>query len=258
MNLKIIDAHTHVQFEQYDKDREGVIKRALDKEIGMINAGADLKSSQEAVNLAHKYDGIWATVGLHPTDAKKDLDKFDEIGKLAADDKVVGIGECGMDFYREEDRNNRVIQEELFIKHIKLSDQIKKPLVIHCREAFPGTFEILENHKDFLLKNAGIFHFFTGGIEEAKKALNLGFSFTFGGLITYNRQFDEVIKYIPIENILIETDAPFVSPLSHRKERNEPSFVGEVLESISVIKNMSLEETEKIIFKNTTDLFGVI
>lgn len=277
MDIKIIDAHTHVQFQQYDKDRDGVIKRALESGIGMINAGADLESSEKAVDLTKKYDGVWATVGIHPTETQTHSDNgmdkpgfisedqlsnqrestMREIEKLAHDNKVVGIGECGLDLYREEDRNNKTMQEELFIKHIELSNKIKKPLVIHCREAFSQTFEILENHKNLLFKKAGIFHFFTGGIEEAEKVLDLGFSFTFGGLITYNRTFDEVMKYIPIENILVETDAPVMSIKSHRKERNEPSYVTEVIDSLSEIYKKDRSELEKIILENTRRIFSL-
>lgn len=254
MKIEIIDAHTHVQFEQYDDDRDEVIKRSLNKGIGMINAGADLESSKKSIDLAYRYPGLWATVGIHPTEVK-DFDSFDEIEKLASDEKVVGIGECGLDFYREEDRNNLEIQKELFLKHLELSRKVKKPLVIHCRQAFKETLEILKTHKNLLLENAGIFHFFTGGKEEAEKALEFGFSFTFNGLITYNRQFDEIIKFIPLEKILLETDAPFVSPLNHRKERNEPSFVDEVLIALSEIKKLDLEKTKNILLKNTIDLF---
>lgn len=256
--LKIIDAHTHVQFPDYDKDRSEVIKRCLDNGIGMINAGADLESTQKGIDLANQFDyGIWATAGLHPTDAVKDADNFSEIEKLAENSKVVGIGECGFDLYREKGDEVIKIQKELFEKHILLSNKIKKPLVIHSREAFPQTFEALEKNKDLLLKNAGIFHFFTGGIEEAKKAIELGFSFTFGGLITYKNDFDEVVKYIPLENILIETDAPFIPTKSHRKERSEPSFVVEVLNSILSLKNIELKEAEKTILANTKRIFDL-
>ena len=240
MDIKVVDAHTHVQFEQYDKDRDEVIKRALDNRIGMINAGADLKSSQDAVDLAHKYEGLWATVGIHPTetqthpDSGADKSEFisenqlsnqresamREIEKLAHDKKVVGIGECGYDLYRNKGEEVEKIQKELFIKHIQLSNRTRKPLVIHCREAFNETFKTLEEHKNLLLLEAGIFHFFTGRLKEAKKTIELGFSFTFGGLITYSREFDEVIRSIPLERILVETDAPFVTPAPFRGQRN--------------------------------------
>jgi TatD DNase family protein len=257
MNIKIIDAHTHVQFEQYDNDRDGVITRALAAGVGMINAGADLQSSRDAVDLAHKYEnGIWATVGIHPTESK-DFDKFGEIEKLAKDNKVVGIGECGLDYFRDKEFEVQREQKEIFKKHIELSNKTKKPLVIHCREAFADVIDILVARKSELLPEPGILHFFTGTIEDAKKLLELNFSFTFGGLITFNRSFDEIIELIPPDKLLVETDAPFVSPKSHRGKRNEPLYVGEVIPIIAVIKRANEETARKQFLENTKRVFGV-
>ncbi len=257
MNFKIIDAHTHIQFEQYDKDRSETIERAFFLGIGMINAGADLKSSQDAIDLADKYEnGIWATVGIHPTELK-DFNDFEKIQQLSKNKKVVGIGECGMDLYREEDKKNYEKQKELFEKHILLSNKIKKPLVIHCRQAFPEMIALLKENKSKLISEPGILHFFTGFTNEAKELLDLNFSFTFGGLITSNRSFDEVVKYIPLEKILVETDAPFVSPKSHRGQRNEPSFIKETLETIAYLKDKKIQEIEDVILSNTKRVFDL-
>jgi TatD DNase family protein len=257
MELKIIDAHTHVQFEQYDKDRDEVIACSLTAGIGMINAGADLKSSKDAIDLAHKYEnGIWATVGIHPTESK-DFDKFGEIEKLAQDKKVVGIGECGLDYFRDKEFEVQRKQKEIFGKHIKLSNKIKKPLVIHCREAFVDIIDILTAHKNEILPEPGILHFFTGTMEDAKKILELNFSFTFGGLITFNRSFDEIIELIPSDKLLVETDAPFVSPKSHRGKRNEPLYVEEVISAIAAIKRTDEEKARKQLLENTKRVFGI-
>jgi len=264
--IKIIDAHTHVQFEQYDQDREEVIARSLEKGIGMINVGADLKSSKEAISLAHQYQNLWATVGLHPHEVQNNThaqidESLKELENLIQDDKVVAVGECGLDFYFQnqnqpsQDQIKR--QKDLFVAQIQLAYNFKKPLVIHCRQAFEEVFEIIEANKNWLLDRAGIFHFFTGQEKEAKKALDLGFSFTFGGLITYNHQFDEVIKFIPKENILVETDAPFVSPVPHRKERNEPSFVVFTVKRLAEIKGFLFEDMSQITLENTVRVFGL-
>jgi TatD DNase family protein len=256
MEIKIIDAHTHVQFKQYDRDRGEVISRSLAAGVGMINAGADLKSSRDAVDLAHKYeDGIWATVGIHPTESK-DFDKFGEIEKLAQDSKVVGIGECGLDYFRDKEFEVQKRQKEIFERHIKLSNKIKKPLVIHCREALADIIGILTVHKSELLPEPGILHFFTGNIEDAKKLLELNFSFTFGGLVTFDRSFDKIIEFIPLEKLLVETDAPFVSPKSHRGERNEPLYIEEVIPVIAAIKRTDEEKTRKQLLENTKRVFG--
>lgn len=257
MDIKIIDAHTHVQFEQYDNDRNDVIARALTGGIGMINAGADLKSSKDAVDLANRYEaGAWATVGVHPTEPK-DFDKFEEIEILTKDNKVVGIGECGLDYFRDKDSEVQNKQKEIFVKHIELSNKIKKPLVIHCREAFGDIIETLMTNKEKLLPEPGILHFFTGTVDDAKKLMELNFSFTFGGLITFNRSFDELIGMIPLEKILIETDAPFVSPKSHRGQRNEPSFITETLSIISDIKSKKEDEVRGLLLTNTQRIFGI-
>ena len=255
--IKIIDAHTHVQFEQYEKDREEVVARSLALGIGMINAGADLKSSKEAVDLAHKYEnGVWAAVGIHPTEPK-DFDKLEEVEKLSADVKVVGIGECGLDYFRDKEYKTQKKQKEIFEKHIEFSQKHKKPLVIHCREAFADTIDILTAHKKDLLPEPGILHFFTGTIEDAKRLLDLNFSFTFGGLITFNRSFDEVLKFIPLEKIMVETDAPFVTPVPNRGKRNEPAFITSTVESLAKIKKTSVETASKTALSNTVRLLNL-
>ncbi len=278
--IKIIDAHTHVQFEQYDKDRDDVVARSLAEGVGMINAGADLKSSKDAVDLAHKYEnGVWAAVGIHPTEPK-DFDKLEEVEKLATDPKVVGIGECGLDyahFVREQSgwkqngapaiaagnggfvdvKKEKDLQKEIFEKHIEFSRKYKKPLVIHCREAFADTIDALTVNKNNLLPEPGILHFFTGTIDDAKRLLDLNFSFTFGGLITFNRSFDDVLKFIPLEKILVETDAPFVTPVPNRGKRNEPAFIVSTAKELAKIKSISFEDASETVFKNTIRVFNL-
>ncbi len=255
--IKIIDAHTHVQFEQYDKDRDEMIAGALASGIGMINAGADLKSSKDAVDLSYKYEnGVWAAVGIHPTEPK-DFDKLEEIKKLATDPNVVGIGECGLDYFRDKDFDIQKKQKEIFENHIRLSNNVKKPLVIHCREAFVDTIDVLMANKNDLLPEPGILHFFTGTIENARQLLNLNFSFTFGGLITFNRSFDDMLKFIPLEKILVETDAPFVTPVPYRGKRNEPAFITSTIEALAKIKEVSVEIASKTALNNTTGLFNL-
>lgn len=255
--IKIIDAHTHIQFEQYNDDRKEAITRSLEAEIGMINAGADLKSSEDAVDLAHRYEnGVWATVGIHPTEPK-DFDKFPEIERLAHDKKVVGIGECGLDYFRDKNTEVQKRQKVVFEEHIALAHKFKKPLIIHCREAFNDVADVLTAHKNNLLPEPGILHFFTGTLSDVEKLLKLNFSFTFGGLITFNHSFDDTIKFIPIEKILVETDAPFVSPKSHRGQRNEPLFVTEVVSALARIRNLDENLTRQQILKNTREVFEV-
>lgn len=254
---KLIDAHTHVQFKNFDNDRDEVIKRALDSGIWLINAGANKLWSEQAVEIAEKYPvGVWATVGLHPDDINEIFD-YSLYKNLAQKNKVVAIGECGLDFYRIDikDEKTKNLQKEIFIEQIKLAKEIGKPLVIHCREAFDDLLEILESNRKLLNNPPGIIHFFTGSLKNAEKLLEMGFYFTFGGLITYNRDFDETIKKISLERILLETDAPFVSPIPFRGKRNEPAYVEEVAKTMATIKNAGLEEICEKTTANAIDIF---
>lgn len=261
--IKIIDSHTHLQFESFDKDRGEVIKRALEHGIGTINAGADIESSKKAVEIAGNFSyGVWATSGIHPTEMtfKNDSElkkSIDDIKNIAKEKSVVAIGECGLDYFHQKEEKQKEIQRALFLEQIKISNELKKPLVVHCREAFPDLLEVLTLNKNLLLKNPGIIHFFTGTLNDAKKLLELNFSFTFGGLITFNRTFDEIIKYISIENILVETDAPFVSPQSHRGQRNEPIYIEETTSSLAQIKDIDEDILKKTLLQNTTKIFSL-
>jgi TatD DNase family protein len=257
MTPKLVDAHTHVQFKNFDSDRNETIRRALDKGIWLVNAGANKVLSEQAVEIAEKYPiGVWATVGLHPDDAQEGFD-YDFYKSLAEKEKVVAIGECGLDYYRVEpdDAETKNAQKRIFIEQIKLAKEISKPLVIHCRQAFGDLFGVLEANFPLLNNPPGIIHFFTGTAEEAEKLLKMGFYFTFGGLITYNRDFDETIKKIPLEKILLETDAPFVSPAPFRGQRNEPLYVEEVAKKMAEIKNVSFEKISEITTANAIDIF---
>ena len=260
MLIKVIDAHTHVNMMD-PAQRSAVMQRALADGIGVINVGADELSSRDAVALTQLYkEGVWAVVGYHPHEAMKDLD-MELLETLARDVRVMGIGECGLDYFKLDKENEGEIKEKqkaLFESQITLAHKLGKPLVIHCREAFTDTIMLLEKHRNLLLPEAGILHFFTGTMENARALLNLGFSFTFGGLITFNRSFDEIIAHIPNERILVETDAPWVAPKSHRGEQNEPAYIPEIVESLASIKNVSREMMEKILSENTKRVFNLV
>lgn len=288
MNFNFIDVHTHTQFPIYKEDRDDVIYRALSNGIKFINAGTNRETSLSAVLLAEKYrEGVYATIGLHPihtADAQVDseeifqnnenniivAEQFDKnfYYSLCANKKVVGIGECGLDFFHLENKNRDFLiqkQESVFIEHIKLSKESNKPLIIHCREAFPNLIKILYDNKKHLLKNPGVIHFFTGTIDDAKNLLDLGFSFTFGGAITFppkknslTNGYDEIIKYIPNDRILSETDAPYLAPIPYRGKRNEPFYVIEVVKKLAEIKNISVEEMSKIIIETANRIFTEI
>lgn len=273
----LFDVHTHTQFAAFTEDRDAVIQRALDAGIWMVNVGTQKDTSEKTIEIAQKYpEGVYATVGLHPIHTEKSYHDPQELGdsseakgfmsrgeefdhnyykKLAADSKVVAIGECGLDYYRLGSETKKR-QQETFIKHIELAAEIKKPLMIHCRNAFADVIRIL-NSKFHILNSSGIIHFFTGTTEDAKKLLDLGFSFSFGGVITFARDYDEVVKYIPLERILLETDAPYVAPTPYRGKRNEPAYVIKVAEKVAELKNLPFEEICVTTRKNALKIFNL-
>lgn len=264
--MRLADIHCHLNFPEFDRDRDEVIKRALNKEIWMINVGTDLETSKKSIELAEKYEGVWATVGLHPTDrAGEDFDLARYRGLLARHPKVVAIGECGLDLFRI--KNNalpagrqelRIKQKDIFRKQIELAIELNKPLMIHCRDAYEDVFNILKsyflNHKSDLRANM---HFFSGDWKQAEKFLELGFSLSFAGPITFSHDYDEVIKNMPLEKIMAETDSPFAAPALYRGKRNEPFYVREVIKRIAEIKNVSCEEAAKITTQNAINFFGL-
>ena len=273
---RFFDVHTHVQFAAFDHDREAVIERARAAGVTMINVGTQLNTSRAAIELAHKYPGLSATAGLHPIHTSKSFHDSDELGggeaakgfssrgeefdydaykKLAFDSKVVAIGECGLDYFRVNDEEAKKRQKETFLKQIELAKEVKKPLMIHCREAFSDLIEVLKPNT-YNLKS-GIVHFFTGSKDDAKRLLEMGFSFTFGGVVTFARDYDEVIKMIPLDRILSETDAPYVSPVPYRGKRNEPAYVVEVVKKLAEIKGISTEEMERRIFENVKEVLKI-
>lgn len=268
--MHIFDSHCHPQFPQYDKDREEMIARAEGAGVSMICVGTDLEMSQKAIELAEKHDTIWASVGLHPNDFaelfegdKISPQKADTFVHLVNNKKVVAVGEIGLDYYRTPDKEHQKKQKEIFEFFINLAYQNQKPLIIHGRDSQAGSgghahgdiIEILNSAKNILY--GGVAHSFTGSIDEAKKYLDLGFYLGLNGIITFARQYDETIKYIPLENILIETDAPYLTPEPYRGKRNEPAFIIEVTKKIAQLKGINYETVTETTLSNTKKLFGI-
>lgn len=273
--VSFFDVHTHTQFTAFSQDQDAVVQRALDAGVWMVNVGTQKDTSSAAVETAKKYkEGVYAAVGLHPIHTEKSYHDSKELGdsdeargftsrgeefdyeyymNLAQDSKVVAIGECGLDYFRlgEETKNK---QKETFIRQIELSIDINKPLMIHCRRGFSDLISIL-NSKTHNLK-PGIIHFFTGTKDDAKKLLDLNFSFSFGGVITFTRDYDEVVKYIPLEKILFETDAPYVTPLPYRGRRNEPAYVIEVAKKVAELKKVEYDKICITTFQNALAIFN--
>jgi TatD DNase family protein len=253
MKPHLFDTHCHLNFSDFDKDRDEVIKRALNAGVWMINIGSDFENSKMAVEITEKYkEGVYAAVGLHPSDVDVVGNSVSDIYELAKHPKVVAIGECGLDL--KSQKSNLKSQKALFIKQIELALEVDKPLMIHCRDAHEQVIEILREHKDV----QGNIHFFSGTREQAQKYFDLGFSISFTGVITFANQYDEIIKKAPLEKIMIETDAPFVAPSPYRGQRNEPLYVKEVVKKIAEIKNISYEEIARITTQNTLKFFNLV
>lgn len=256
--MALVDTHVHLDFPRFDKDREEVIIRARESGLNyIVNIGADLESSRRSVELANKYPFIYATVGVHPHDAKAlDDVMLKEIKELARQEKVVAIGEIGLDYHY--DNSPRDIQQEVFRKQFALAKELRLPVVIHSREADVDTMKILK--EEGMGKEGGILHCFGSDLKMARECLCFGLYLAFGGVITFNNAVDlrKVVQEVPLDRILIETDCPYLTPTPHRGKRNEPAFVRFVAETIAEIKGISYEEVSEITTENALKVYNLI
>lgn len=280
------DSHTHLNLAAFDKDRKEVIEKTQKHGIFIINIGTCYETSKKALEIAKQHKNCWATVGLHPShtipmkidknelkiDGKQSISKaetfngrFEALLKKScsfAQDKpkIVAIGECGLDysylkdFSKEDQEKYKKIEEKEFRKQILIAKKYNLPLSLHVRDLYEKALMILEEEK---YKNRAVFHFFTGNINQAQKILEKGFYLGFSGIITYSEIMNEVIKNAPLEQILIETDAPYVAPIPYKRSRNEPIYVKEVAKKIAQIKKLPLKKIEEVTFENTLQLFEI-
>lgn len=261
--MSIFDSHCHPQMAQYGEDREEMLKRAEDAGVFMICVGTDLETSRQAIELAQKNEGMWASVGLHPNDNLDEQFEPEKYRDLLQQEKVVAFGEIGLDYYRTEKPEDQKFQKERFVQQLELAKELKKPLILHCRDGKSGSTgpayrDMIEILGRGYAINGGVIHSFTGTTEEAKQFLNLGLHFGFNGIITFARQYDEVVRATPLEKILLETDAPYLTPEPYRGKRNEPAYVVEVAKKIAELKNESLEKVVEQTTKNCQKLFNIV
>lgn len=262
MNVRIIDTHSHFNLNQFDSDREEAIARMEAAGVATICVGVDEETSAKAVALAQKHENIWACVGQHPTEWYQEC-STDAFISLLQQGKVVAIGECGLDYYRERERDHKDEQKELFQKQIALAKELNLPLMLHIRpmqgtmDAYEDALVILENWKKECPEMRGTAHFFVGSKEIADRFLALGFYISFSGVITLFPEYEPVVCHVPLDRILPETDAPFAAPFSYRGKRNEPAYVVEVVKKIAEIKGLPVEEVERKLLQNATILFGL-
>lgn len=251
--MKLVDTHCHLHMDYYKKDREQVIQRAYENNVMfMLTVGISASDSIKAVELAEKYEKIYACVGVHPHDAKSvNQNDVNIIRKLLAREKVLAIGEIGLDFYRN--LSPRQIQIEVFETFMQLALETGYPVVIHTRDAHKETKAILKKYPDV----KGVIHCFSGNKEDAKDYLDMGYFISFAGNVTYNKELEEAARFVPIEKILIETDAPFLTPVPLRGKRNEPAYVKYTLAKLSIIKKKPPEEIVEAVISNINTLWGL-
>ena len=253
----LFDTHVHLNADQYEEDLQEVIDRAqAEKVTNMVVVGFDRKTIIRAMELVEKYDFLYAAVGWHPVDA---IDMTEEdlawIEDLASHKKVVAIGEMGLDYHW--DKSPKEVQKEVFRKQIQLAKKVKLPIVIHNRDATADVVQILK--EEDAQEVGGIMHCFTGSLEVAKECMEMNFYISFGGPVTFKnaKKPKEVVKEIPMEKLLIETDCPYLTPHPYRGKRNEPGYVRLVAEQIAELKELTIEEVAEKTTANAKKLFGI-
>ncbi len=254
----IFDTHTHYDDEQFDEDREALLLSLKEQGIGAIaNMGASMRGAKESVALANKYPFVYAAVGIHP-DHAKDLneEEFAILSALAAEEKVVAVGEIGLDYYW--DSTEREEQKYWFKRQLALAEEVKLPVVIHSREAASDTLEIMK--EAYMASNktlTGVIHCFSYGVEMAREYLKMNFYLGVGGVATFKngRKLKEVIETVPLEHIVLETDCPYLAPVPFRGKRNSSEKLHYVVAAIAEIKGIGEEEVERITWENACRLY---
>ena len=255
--MVITDTHTHLYSEAFYEDRKEMFKRALDKNVFRFFVPAiDSTYTNSMLQLQKEYpDNIFLMMGLHPTHVKENYqDELKHVEDMLASNKFYAVGETGIDLYW--DKSTLEIQKKAFKHQIKLAKQYKLPIVIHCRDSFNEIFEVLEEEKGSDL--FGIFHCFTGTIDQAKKAISYNMKLGIGGVVTFkNGKIDQFLNEIGLENIVLETDSPYLSPTPYRGKRNESAYIINVLKKVSEIYDVSEEKIAEVTTQNSKEIFSI-
>lgn len=265
-NYAFFDIHSHIHDKAFDDDRDSLLEEMKGYGVGTITVGTDIKESKNAIALAEKYPHVYATVGLHPNDNKDEKFEIDEYEKLARHEKVVAVGECGLDYFRIEidDVADKIRQQEIFKKQIELAVVVNKPLMLHGRpskntmDAYEDMLDILEeSKKKYGNKLRGNAHFFAGNIDIAQRFINIGFTMSFSGVITFTKDYDDVVRFIPLTLMHAETDSPYATPIPYRGKRNSPMYVQEVVARIAVLREQPMEEVRAQLLENSKRVFNI-
>ncbi|MFA6118301.1 MAG: TatD family hydrolase [Parachlamydiales bacterium] len=254
--MNFFDSHAHLTDLNAYEDKDIVIKRAIDAGVKkIVNICCNIKALQEGIELSKKYDFIYNSAATSPHDVEKEGGTFFPIVETAAEEKkIIAIGESGLDYYYEH--SQKETQKKFLIKYLNLAKKYQLPVVLHAREAFSDIFEILD---EYYQNQRAVIHCFSGTKEEAKSALDRGLYISFSGIITFKKTevLKEVVKFVPLDRILIETDSPFLAPLSKRGKKNEPSFIVETAKAVSEIKGVSFNDLAKKTYENTMLFFNI-
>ncbi len=252
----LVDSHAHLEMNEFDSDRDEVIKRAGNEDVDcIVTVGTNLQLSLKAVSLSDQYENIYATVGIHPHDVsqtdKKTLDALKELVNKSK--KIVAYGEIGLDFFRNISPREK--QRELFGLQLELANELDLPVVIHDREAHQQSLEAVRASG----VRRGVFHCFSGDYGMAKKCIDLGFSISIPGVVTFDKSktLQDVAEKVPLSSLLLETDAPYLAPVPYRGKRNEPSFIVYTAKKVAQIKKISWEEVASATADNAKNLFGI-
>lgn len=250
-----IDTHCHIFDSAFDLDRLDVIKKCLDENVKkLIVVGFDKETINKTLELSKEYDFIYPTVGLHPTSLDDYSDDFFiMLEELIKSDEIVGIGECGLDYYW--DTSKKELQKEVFKKQIDLSLKYNKPLIIHSRDAIGDTLELLKSVGKPI---NGVMHGYSGSLEMAREFIKLGLKIGIGGVVTFKnaKNVKEVVKELDLSNFVLETDCPYLTPTPYRGKRNAPYYIPLIANEIANIKGIDVKEVEEITTKNANELFG--
>lgn len=252
----MFDCHAHYDDKAFDADRDALMHELFANGVkGIVNSGCDLESSRASLELAHRYDGVYASVGVHPCGADSLPDGWtDELEALLHDEKAVAIGEIGLDYYHE-DYAPKKVQMDVFDTQLSLAQITGARVVIHDREAHADCVSMTLAHKGL----TGMFHCFSGSLETAKLLLDAGWYISVGGVLTYKnaRVLPEVVSYVPVDRLLTETDCPYLTPVPHRGKRNRSDNIAYVLQKIAEIKGISYDEAERITEQNARDFYRI-
>ena len=255
----LIDSHAHIQGPEYASEVQAVVQRAREagvETIIVVGGAGELSSNQAAVALAESHPGLYATVGMHPHDAKDvGEDEIEKLKHLTAKATVIAVGETGLDFYYNH--SPREVQRKVFARFIQMATETNLPLVVHERDAFQDAAELLRSEGRGQLR--GVIHCFTGDYQAARQYLDLGFYLSFTGIITFKnaQALRDVVRDVPLERMFMETDSPYLTPVPHRGKRNEPAYVRFVAETIAKVKGLTFEEVARVTSNNVRELFRI-